>query len=133
MASSVENQTANRAAAFWRGVIRKISAPNPAITEPSTSESRIRSVENCAMACNPSAGVIASSLAPFQQLAQPRQFLRINACLFQNVQHQHLVRITEKAVHQMPDLEPPRIFPIDFCGVHVRALVFYVLNVSFGF
>src|SRR5579872_2865392 len=123
MAINAEKLMANLAPALCLPVTRKTAAAKRATQLPSTRESTARRAPNCAMAW--SAGVILL-FAPFQQRAQTGQLVRIDGLVFQNIQHQKLVRVAEETTDQVPDLEARCVFAIDLRHVNVRPVVLAV-------
>src|ERR1700757_2886317 len=116
MATKAENQTANRVAALWRGIIRRISAAHTQMALPSSRESSNRSAKTSAIVLS---ALMMSLLAPFQQLPHSRQFLSVNAALFQNIQEQAFMGISEKSADKVTDFKAGRVLQVDFGHIDV--------------
>src|SRR5262249_25841175 len=128
MPSKAANHTANVVRESWRRAL-SASPTKAAMIVPSTRQSTMRVAESCAIALR-SMGLIGGSLAPFQQLANARQFLGVDTLLFEDVQDQQLMRVAEEAADQAGDFRASCILAEDARGINVRPFISYVLYIT---
>src|SRR5271166_3332250 len=68
-----------------------------------------------------------------QELPEAGQFLGIDAAVFENIQHQHFVRVLEEAMGQMANFGARRIRTSDQRPVNVGAAILYMAEVALLF
>src|SRR5258708_7009593 len=96
IATSAQNQTANRVPEFRRPISRSISHANRAIAVPSARQFNSLSTDICATKCMFRTSIVLSAIL-VEHLPQAGEFVGVNALLFQDVQHQQFPRVLKKS------------------------------------
>src|SRR5271166_4298633 len=119
IAIKAENHIANLALELCRRGTLTIAQAKIAMSEPSSRQSTIRSADIWAIVLG--SNIIVGSLAPFEQATEAIELIRVDAGLFESVQHQLFMGVAEETADQVPHLEARGVTATDLRNVDVSA------------